>query len=108
MANNIMGGVWHLNNDASFNMTGNRNLFSDFEEKDLKQSIEFGDDERYRATGINTVTFQREFGSPLWFTYVIYVIGLKKILVSVVVLEDHGYDVVFSKEKVFPKHITMG
>jgi len=37
-----------------------------------------------------------------------YVLGLKKNPVSVVVLEDHGYDVIFSKGKVFLRHIDAG
>ena len=35
-----------------------------------------------------------------------YVPGLKKNLVSIAMLEDKGYDVVFSKGKVFLRHIT--
>ena len=35
-----------------------------------------------------------------------YVLGLKKKLIFVVVLEDKGYDVVFSKGKYFPKHVV--
>jgi len=103
-----MGGVWYLDSGASFHMKGNRDLFSDFEEKDLEQSIDFGDDERYRATETGTVTFQRESGSLLRIIGVMYVPRLKKNLVSVVVLEDHGYDVFFSKGNVFLRHITMG
>ena len=41
-------------------------------------------------------------------TDVMYVSGLKKNLVSVAMLEDKGHDVVFSKGKVFLRHITMG
>jgi len=36
MAGTSMGGVWYLDSGASFHMTGNRDLFSDFKEKDLK------------------------------------------------------------------------
>ena len=36
-----------------------------------------------------------------------YVLGLKKNLVSVAILEDRGYDVIFSKGKVFLRHIVM-
>ena len=78
-------------------MTGNKDLFSDLEEKDLQQIIEFGDDERYSMTDIGTVTFQRESGSPLRLEDFLYVLGLRNNLVSVVVLEDHGYDVMFRK-----------
>jgi len=81
MANAAMGGVWYLDSSASFHMMGNRDLFSDFEEKDLKQSIEFRDDKRYRAIEIGTITFQRESGSPLRIKDVMYVLGLKKNLV---------------------------
>ena len=37
-----------------------------------------------------------------------YVSGLKKSLVSVAMLEDKGYDVVFSKGMAFLRHISMG
>ena len=49
--------------------------------------------------------FQREHGSPLTLTDVKCVPGLKKNLVYVTMLEDKGYDVVFSKGKVFLRHI---
>jgi len=42
---------------CSFHMTWNRDLFSDFEEKYIKQNIEFGDDERHKATTFSMVTF---------------------------------------------------
>lgn len=57
MTNTLMGGMWYLDSGALFHMTGKKDLFSDFEEKDLKKSIEFGDDGRYRATKIGMVTF---------------------------------------------------
>ena len=39
---------------------------------------------------------------------VIHVPGLKKNLVSVIMLEDKGYDVVFSEGKAFLRHKKMG
>ena len=60
MANTVMGCMWYLDNESSFHMTWNIYLFSDLEEKYLQQNIEFGDDERYNATEIGTITFQRE------------------------------------------------
>ena len=41
-------------------------------------------------------------------TDVMYVLVLKKNLVSVAMLEDKGYDVVFSKGKAFLRHISTG
>lgn len=57
MANIVMRSMWYLDNGAPFPMTGNRDLYNALEEKDLKQNIDFGDDERYNATRIGTITF---------------------------------------------------
>ena len=48
-------------------------------------------------TDIDTVNFRRESSSPLTLKYVMYVSGLKKNLVSISMLEDHGYIVIFIK-----------
>ena len=69
--------------------------------------IEMGDDERFSVSGVGMVSFQREHGPPITLIDVKYVPRLKKNLVSVVMLEEKGYDVVFSKGKAFLRHITM-
>lgn len=89
-------------------MTGNKELFINLEEKDLQMHIEMGDDGRYNANNTSTVTFQREYGSPLALIYVIYVPCLNKNLVSVAMLEDRGYAVIFSKGEAFLRHIARG
>ena len=89
-------------------MTGDKSLFSTVEEKDLQMRIEMGDDGKYCVSGECIVVFQREHGAPLTLTNVKYVSGLKKNLVSIAMLEDKGYDVVFNKGKVFLRHIAMG
>jgi len=88
-------------------MTSDKNLFNALEEKDLKMHIEMGDDRRYSVLGVGTVSFQREHGAPLTLTDVTYVPGLKMDLVSVAMLEEKGYDIVFNKEKAFIRHIAM-
>jgi len=104
----MMGCGWFLDSGASFHMTSDKNLFSTLEEKDLKMRIEMGDDERYSVSRVGTVAFQREHGAVITFIDVKYVLGLKKNLVSIAMLEDKGYDVVFNKGQVFLKHITTG
>jgi hypothetical protein len=96
MASSALGLMWYLDSGASFHMTGDKESFIDLEEKDLRMHIEMGDDGKYSATGIGTITFQRESGKPFQLKNVMHVPGLKKNLVSVVMLEDRGYDVVFS------------
>eukprot|EP00253_Pinus_taeda_P031127 PITA_31127 len=104
----MMGGVWYIDCGASFHMAGDKNLFSGLEEKDLKMCLEMGDNIRYSVLGVGTVAFQRERGAPLTLTDVMYVARLKKNLVLVAMLEEKGYDVVFSKGEVFLRHIDMG
>eukprot|EP00253_Pinus_taeda_P036127 PITA_36127 len=87
---------------------GDKNLFSTLEEKDLQMQIAMGDDGKYCVLGEGTVVFQMEHGTPVTPTDVKYVPGLKKNLVSIALLEDKGYDVVFSKGKVFLRHIGTG
>ena len=70
--------------------------------------IEMGDDRSYSAIGVGTTTFKMELGNPLTLKYVMYVLGLKKNFVSISMMEDHGYNVIFSKGKDFLRHITPG
>eukprot|EP00253_Pinus_taeda_P022012 PITA_22012 len=102
------GCVWYLDSGASFHMTDDKNLFNTLEEKDLQMHIKMGDDGKYRVSSEGTIVFQREHGAPLTLTNVKYVPSLKKNLVSVTMLEDKGYDVVFSKGKAFLRHISTG
>ena len=59
-------------------------------------------------TSIGTVTFQRENSSHLRLEDALHVLGLRKNLVYIAVLEERGYEVMFRKGKVFIKHIAMG
>ena len=61
--------------------------------------IDMGDDGRYGMTVIGTITFQRESSRHLRLKDVMFVPGIKENLIFVVVLEDHGYEVIFSKGK---------
>lgn len=45
-------------------MTDNKELFSNFEEKDLYMHIEMGDDGRYSTIDISTINFQRGVVRP--------------------------------------------
>ena len=103
-----MGSIWFLDSGASFHMTGDRDLFSDLDEKNLGVHIEMSDEGRYSATGISTISFERESSKPFVLKEVMHVPGLKKNLISVVMLEDKGYDVVFSEGKAFLRSKTTG
>ena len=64
MVSSALGSVWYLDSGTSFHMTGDKELFSDLEENDLQMHIEMGYDGWYSATGIGTITFQRQPGKP--------------------------------------------
>jgi hypothetical protein len=104
MESSELGSVWYLDSGTSFHMTRYKDLFSDLEEKDLKMHIKMGDDGRYSVTGIGTITFHRELGKPFQLKDVMHVPGLKKNLVLVAMLEDRGYDIIFSDGKAFLRH----
>ena len=59
-----MGSVWFLDSGASFHMKGDRDLFTDLDEKDLGVHIEMGNDGSYSVTGIKTISFERESVNP--------------------------------------------
>lgn len=107
MANTLRGSEWYLDYGASYHMIGSKEFFNNLE-KDIQLHIELGDDGRYSTKGIGTITFKRESESHLHVKDVIYVPGLKKNLVSVAILEDCGYDVLFSKRKAYLKHVANG
>ena len=108
MVPSMMGSVWYLDSGASFHMTGEKELFSKMESKDLKMHIEMGDEGKYSVPGVGTITFHREHAAPLTLKKIMHVPGLTKNLVSISLLEDRGYDVIFLKGKVFLQHIATG
>jgi len=108
MVSSMMGSVWYLDNGAYFHMNGDKELFSELEEKDLKMHIEMGDDGKYNVTSVGTIIFQRENATPLTLNNFMHVPEPTKNLVSVAMLEDRGYDVIFLKGKAFLPHIATG
>ena len=81
LVSSVMGSMWFLDSGASFHMTRDKDLFSDLDEKDLGVHIEMGDDGRYSATGIGTISFDRESGKPFILKEVMHVPRLKKNLI---------------------------
>ena len=108
LVSSTLGSVWYLDSGASFYMTGDKELFSDLEEKYLQIHIDMDDNGRYSVTDIGTITFERELGKPILLKDVMHVPGLKKNLASVAMLEDRGYDIIFSDGKYFLQHKRTG
>jgi len=69
--------------------------------------IEMGDDSKYSVTSVGIITFQSEHVAPLSLKNVMRVLRLMKNMVSIAMLEDRAYDVIFSKGKAFLQHIAL-
>ena len=76
-------------------MTGAKDQFTQFSDRQINLEVELGDENIVRAVGVGTVSFQRESLPPLAVSEVLYVPGLRKNLISVSAIEDKGYEVTF-------------
>ena len=63
--------------------------------------MELGDNGTYAIEGIESTALKLESGWTLHLEEVLLVLGLKKNLLSVGVLEDKGYTVAFTRGKAF-------
>ena len=57
--------MWFVDSGASRHMTGVREQFTQFSEKELNLEVELGDNKIVKAVGVGTVSFQRESLPPL-------------------------------------------
>jgi hypothetical protein len=64
-------------------MTSVREHFTDLRDPEVKMEIALGDDTIVRVAGCGNVTFQRDGLPPISFKDVLYILGLKKNLLSV-------------------------
>jgi hypothetical protein len=80
-------------------MIGFKEILLDLETKYFAEHVELGDDKCYKIEGVGSISFKLESGSTLHVDEVLYVLGLKKNLLSVATLEDKGYWVIFKDRK---------
>jgi hypothetical protein len=92
--------IWYIDSGASSHMTCVREHFTNLKDPEVKMEISLGDDNIVRVVGRGTVTFQRDTMPPISFRDVLYVLGLKKNLISVSTLQDKGLEVSFRGTKV--------
>jgi hypothetical protein len=95
----ITKSAWFLDSDASHHMTESRELFCILKE-DSGIHVELGGDAKYAMKGEGTILFQLELGGSFEAQDVLYVPALKKNFLSVSVMEDRGFVVMFKKGKV--------
>jgi hypothetical protein len=86
--------IWYIDSGASSHMTSVREHFTDLRDPEVKMEIALGDDTIVRVA-CGRMTFQRDTMSPISSRDVLYVLGLKKNLISVSTLQDRGLEVSF-------------
>ena len=82
-------------------MTCYQELLSDLAKRESHQKVILGDDARYAGRGVAATSFRLKFGKTLKMKDVLYVPGMTSNLVAVSTLEDEGYDVLFSRGRVY-------
>eukprot|EP00253_Pinus_taeda_P003752 PITA_03752 len=92
--------VWYIDNGASRHMTGAWEFLSELAERALDIEIVLGDEHTMRVVGVGVVTFERKSLPPLKVMDVLYVLGMKKNLISVSAMEEKGFDITFSGGRV--------
>ena len=76
-------------------MTWKKQTLSRLEEKKSPQKVSLGDDYKYPIKGISESSYKLDSGTSMNMKEVLYVLGLKNILISISALHNKGYRVIF-------------
>ena len=82
-------------------MTGYQELLSDLAKRESYQNVILGDDARYAVKRPSATSFQLKSGKTFKMKDVLHILGMTSNLVAVSTLEDEGYDVTFSRGRVY-------
>ena len=82
-------------------MTGYKVHLADVVRREFQEKVVLGDDARYDVKEVGPTSFQLDFSETLRMRVVLLVPGMTSNLIVVSTLEDEGYDVIFSRGRVF-------
>jgi len=85
---------------ASRHFTGYKEVLHNLIEKETNLEIVLGDNMKYPVKGVGNISLKLNQGNTIHLQDVLYVLDLKKNLVSISAMEDKGYKVTFSNGKV--------
>jgi hypothetical protein len=91
---------WYIDSGASRHFIGYKEALSNLTEKETIVEIILGDDATYLGKGVGNATLQLNESSTIHLQEVLYVLDLKKNLVSISVMEVKGFKVAFIDGKV--------
>jgi hypothetical protein len=81
-------------------MNGVRENLTDLRDIEVRMEISLGDETLVIVVGNGIVTFERDDIPPISLRDVLYILGLKKNLISLSTLQDRGLEVPFTGTKV--------
>ena len=74
--------TWIIYGGSSKHMTRQNKTLSKIEENKYPHKVSFGDDYQYPIKGIGEETYKLDYGTPMKMKECLYVLGLKKNLLS--------------------------
>lgn len=89
--------TWYVDSGASSHMTGKKEYFEFLEESACGSKIYFGDDSGYEIKGCGDIPVKLPSGDIKHLKNVLYVLGIKKNLISVSMITDQDMQVQFFK-----------
>lgn len=89
--------IWYVDSGASSHMTGKKEYFEFLEESACGSKIYFGDDSGYGIKGCGDIPVKLPSGDIKHLKNVLYVLGIKKNLISVSMITDQDMQVQFFK-----------
>eukprot|EP00253_Pinus_taeda_P004307 PITA_04307 len=89
--------IWYVDSGASSHMTGNKEFFDSLEEVINGSKIYLGDDNVYQIKGHGVISVKLPNGKISHLSNVLYVLGIKKNLISVSMMADQDMHVEFFK-----------
>ncbi|XP_076948641.1 uncharacterized protein LOC143620978 [Bidens hawaiensis] len=98
--------VWYLDNGASNHMTGNREFFSELNER-ITGKVRFGNGSCVEIKGKGSILFQEKSGERRLMTKIYYIPELKSNIISLGQATDSGCDVQM-KNEFLTMHDTEG
>ena len=93
--------TWLIDSGASRHMTRYGDHLADVVQREFEEKVVFDNDARYVVKGVGATSFQLDSGKTLRMRDVLLVHGMTSNLTAVSTLEDEGYDVIFSRGRVF-------
>jgi hypothetical protein len=87
--------TWLIDSGASKHMTGYKYSLSKLVQKDSPQKVKLSDDYKYPIKGVREASYRLDSRKPMKMKYVLYVLGLKKTLLSISTLDEKGFKFYF-------------